>query len=298
MSLSLESLVSSLPLTPRLPAGQGSRGAAWLEALSVNGVHSVLGVPSVLCAQVALGDEEALGFAVVPDPESRLERASHGEMGLEQSLALAACLQAVIAEDKIHGNRRTLLAIVDTPGQALGRFEETHCISFACAAAVEAYAQARREGHPVLTLVAGGAFSGSFLSHGMQADYIVALAGKGVSMQAMTARSIARITRRTLAEVESTAARVMPMSYAIADAHRLGIIDELLSVSADSTGNSEREHVREALRHHLQSIRAGRTERGDLRDNPYRAATVQVRHGMRKQWLAADELLQAQKTIA
>ena len=93
---------------------------------------------------------------------------------------------------------------------------------------MEAYALARQAGHRVLTLVVGGAFSGSFLAHGMQADFILALEGEGVAMHAMRARSIARITRRTLAQVEALSEKVVPMSYAIADAHRLGIIDELL----------------------------------------------------------------------
>jgi biotin-independent malonate decarboxylase gamma subunit len=292
-------LLPEFQLSPELKtfaAVRGIRSRRWIEALSMDAAKPALACDSVLWAPLTLGDEEALAFAVVRDEQSAWPRARHGELGLEAALALAACVRSAVDSGK------ALVAIVDTAGQALGRAEEVACLSAACAAAVEAYAVARSAGCPVLTLVVGGAFSGAFLAHGLQTDAVLALDDGDVSMQAMTARSIARITRRTLAEVERTAAEVVPMSYAIRDAWRLGIVDELLDgVRADEPTREDVICVRAALTARLQGIRAQQANgavtprnalrENSLRDNPLRAATVRVQDLMREQWRAADAVI-------
>lgn len=270
-------------------------GRIWLERLASHGVKPVLNVASVLRAEILLNDERATAFAVVPDASSTLPRARHGELGLEQALALAAGIEALLAEDE-GKQRRSIVAVVDTPGQAFGSFEERRCLSVACACAVQAYANARRAGHPILTLVVGGAVSGSFLAHGMQADAILALADESVRMYAMSPRSTARITRRTLAEVERIASRVLPASYAIADAHKLGIIDTLLpNISAASPSNEDVLEIKRVLSAHLQAIRSGRAPRRSVDANPLRATTQAVCNAIASQWAAADRTLEHNK---
>jgi biotin-independent malonate decarboxylase gamma subunit len=226
-----------------------------------------------------------LAISIVPDAASKLPRAATGELGLEQAWALAACIDQFIAEEEKAGTRRPLIAIVDTPGQAFGRIEEQRCISVAAASAVDAYARARRAGHPVLTLVVGRAVSGSFLAHGLQSDHIFALSNDDVSMYAMSAQSIARITRRTLAEVQATAAATLPMSFAIEDAHLLGVIDSLIAgTNADSPTLNDIDRVKSCLAEALAACRMGRDSRSSLQENPYRQSTRNVQDTMRMHW--------------
>jgi len=292
MSLLDEPLARVKP--PNTP-DERSRGHVWLEALAAAEGQSVLNARSVLSGEVLLGEETAFAFAVVHDRSSVMPRSRNGEVGLEQALALAAGIHSFVEKEMQEGTKRPLLAIVDTPGQALGREEEAHCLSAACAAAVEAYDRARRAGHPVLTLVVGGAYSGAFLAHGMQADAILALDDEGVEMQVMRPGSIARITRRPLVDVQQLSQRILPMSPAIANAARLGIIDELIhDVSAGAPKASDVNVVRTRLAEHLRRVRE---QRGGVKDlgayGGVRETTVKVRQVMREQWSAADALLAA-----
>ncbi len=262
------------------------RGSRWMDVLSSSPAQAVEDTPSVLSAEGDVGGERALFLAVVPDAQSRLPRASHGEMGLEQAWALAACIRAWVDKQAHAPIKQTIVAIVDTPGQAFGRREEERCISAACAAAVDAYAAARRAGHPVLTLVVGRAISGSFLAHGMQSDTILALDSPGVVMHAMSRESIARITRRSMAEVQAASDAVPPMSYSIEQAHALGVIHTIVpGVNADAPTSLDREIVQSALATALKEVcSADRIER--LEGNSYRGATIAVRRTMRAQWEA------------
>jgi len=278
-------LVESQPIAAGVALQERAR--MWLAALSEEVPQPVLGVKSVLYAPVMLDGERAVGLAVVRDAKSTFPRARNGEMGLEQAWALAACVRSLVAEDHDAAVKRTIVAVVDTPGQAFGQEEEARCLSMACGACVEAYAMARMAGHRVLTLVVGRAISGSFLAHGLQSDAIVALAGEGVMMHAMSAKSIARITRRTLAEVEKLAAAVLPMSYAIAGAHKLGIIDELIEgVALDQPAESDVTAVKQVLEAQLV-----KPSRPSLAGNANRASTVAVQTAMQSQWAAADAKL-------
>jgi malonate decarboxylase beta subunit len=266
------------------------RARIWLERLAGGKVEQAFATASVLTANIVLPGslESAFAIAIVPDTASRLPRAAYGELGIEQAWALAACIHRFLAEEELAGTQRPIVAIVDTPGQAFGRIEEQRCISAAAAAAVDAYARARRAGHPVLTLVVGRAVSGSFLAHGLQSDRIFALSGADVSMYAMSAQSIARITRRTLAAVQAAAAAALPTSFEIADAHRLGVIDTLIDgMNAEDPSPDDLDTVRSYFSEALATRGRGETMRASILNNPYRQATRQVRHAIRQQWLAA-----------
>jgi len=269
------------------------RACVWLERLSAGVVRQSFETPSILTAEMNFPPtgEQALAIAIVPDAGSRLPRASAGELGLEQAWALAACIDQFIADEQKAGTRRPIIAIVDTPGQAYGRTEEARCISVGAASAVDAYVRARRAGHPVLTLVVGRAVSGAFLAHGLQSDHIFALANHGVTMCAMNAEAMARITRRTLAEAEAAAAATLPMSFAIWDAHRLGVIDTLIEgVDADDPSPEDLAEVKSRLNEALVSFGRGQVSRLSILDNPYRQSTNRVRQAMREQWTSGADM--------
>ena len=173
------------------------RGATWLRRLS--GIDAPVAVTgSVLVAAT----DEAVHLAVVPDPDSPYPRARHGEVGLRECLALAEALHGVRAEDAAAGRRRPIVAVVDLPSQAYGLLEETAGLHAAIATAVDAYAACRADGHPVVALVVGTALSGGFLTHGLQAAAIVALDDPGVEIHAMHKPAAARITRRSVDELD------------------------------------------------------------------------------------------------
>ncbi len=275
---------------PGVRAARSDRGRLWLRRLSGEKARVVLGTPSILEADVPLGDDpadSAFALAIVRDEHSMLSRAAHGELGLEQAWTLAERIRSFVFDEKDAIRKRPILAIVDSPGQAFGRMEEERCISLAAAAAIDAYIAARRNGHIVLTLVVGRAMSGSFLVHGMQSDHIVAFDDEGVSMHAMNPHSVARITRRTLAEVEANAAAVLPMSYAIRDAHRLGVVDALLSgIQPDKPSNEDLQRVTGYLSECLAALRHSSPASRNIEANPHRQGTAHVHVAMRQQWAA------------
>lgn len=265
-----------------------SRGATWLHALA--GADGLVpgGPASVRVADAALGEERARFLAVVPDPAGRFARARRGEVGLEEGWALAGHVRAALAADA-RGPGRALVAIVDVPSQAYGRSEELLGIHLACAAAVDAYATARLAGHPVVALLVGGAMSGAFLAHGYQASRLVALDDRGVTVHAMGREAAARVTRRTVAEVDRLGEEVLPMSYDVRRYARLGALHALVEgVNADAPGAEDVAAVRRALLAAVADARAGardlsnRLESAAARET--RAASLAVRARMAAQW--------------
>ena len=290
-AIQLQRLREEIPARSQASAHKPStRSRLWLQELAESSPAPAFGTPSILTARVAVADTTAFAIGIVPDPGSRLSRASHGELGLEQAWALAACLDQFVREEQQAGTRSPIIAIVDTPGQAFGRIEEQRCISAAAAAAVGAYARARAAGHPVFTLVTGRAVSGSFLAHGLQSDYILAISDEGVSMYAMSAQSIARITRRDLATVQALAAATLPMSFAIADAHRLGVIDALIGgIGADHPTAEDIARVKSCFGDALAAYRRGQSTRSPIPSNLHRQSTQRIREAMRAQWSSAAD---------
>src|SRR5271169_5041441 len=208
----------------------GLRGRAWFEALTGSD-QPLSGDPgTVLISDAQIGDETALFLCVVPNPASRFPCVRDGQVGLEEAFTLAHHLRRVIAEDreKPKAKKRPVIAIVDVKSQAYGRREETAGIFFAAAASSDAYASARMAGHPVISLVAGQAFSGGFLTHGYQANRILAFDDSGIVIHAMHKEAAARITRRSVAELEELGHEIAPMSYDVHDYAKLGFLFKLL----------------------------------------------------------------------
>lgn len=151
----------------------------------------------------------------------------HGEVGLEEAYTLARRVREAVDQDEKQ-RKRPIVAIVDVKSQAYGRREETAAIFLAAAAAADAYASARMKGHPVIALVAGQAISGGFLTHGYQANRILAFDDGDVVIHAMQKEAAARITLRSVAELERLGHQILPMSYDIRDYAKLGLLHKLL----------------------------------------------------------------------
>ena len=268
--------------------GARSRGEIWLAALTGTDGIAADGPRSVRVADAPLGDERARWLAVVPDPAGRFPRARSGEVGLDEAWALARRVREAIAGDA-RGTRRPIVAIVDVASQAYGRREELLGIHLACAAAVDAYATARLLGHPVVALLVGRAMSGAFLVHGYQANRLLALDDPGVLVHAMGKEATARVTRRTVAEVEQLGREVLPMAYDVRSWARLGMLDRLISgVDADAPSHEDVRRVRGALGEAVADARSGPRDLLRRLASPasreLRAASTEVRRRLAAQW--------------
>jgi malonate decarboxylase gamma subunit len=212
----------------------GVRGSAWFKALTGQSSPMQGDPGSVLAADAKLGDEQARFLCVVPNPQARFPCVRRGEVGLEEAYTLARRLREVIEQDE-KDKRRPIIAIVDVKSQGYGRREETAAIFLAAATSADAYASARMKGHPVITLVVGQAISGGFLTHGYQANRILAFDDSGVVIHAMHKEAAARITLRSVADLDRLGHEIAPMSYDIHDYARLGLLHKLLHVENPAT---------------------------------------------------------------
>jgi len=276
----------------------GIRGRVWFKALTGQDKPMPGDPHSVLAADALIGDENARFLCVVPDPESRFPCARHGEVGLEQANTLAARIREVVGRDElplIRGTsslldkNRPIIAIVDVKSQAYGRREEIAGIHLAAAAAADAYATARFAGHPVITLIVGQAISGGFLTHGYQANRLLAFADNDVLIHAMHKEPAARITRRTVAQLETLAKTVTPLSYDVRDYAKLGLLYKLLHVSnPEAPSTEEISLVRNAV---IEAIADARKGPFDLRSRfesedaqTARKASRLIRARLEEQW--------------
>ncbi|PKH13236.1 biotin-independent malonate decarboxylase subunit gamma [Pseudomonas fluorescens] len=255
------------------------RGLQWFNALSA-GATPVQGLPdSLQVADGQLNGQSVRFLAVVTDPNNRFARARNGEVGLLEGWGLAKAVDDAIAR----GDKRPLIAIVDVPSQAYGRREEALGIHQALAAAADSYARARLAGHPVIALLVGKAMSGAFLAHGYQANRLIALRDPGVMVHAMGKASAARVTLRSVEELEALAASVPPMAYDIDSYASLGLLWETLTVSQiEQPTADDVARVSDCLVNAIKDI-----DSADLSGRlgaSNRAASSHVRQLLREQW--------------
>jgi malonate decarboxylase gamma subunit len=271
----------------------GIRGRLWFKALTGQETPMPGDPPSVLTADAVIGDENARFLCVVPDPASRFPCASHGEVGLEQAYTLAARIREVMKADNERPTEKTkkrpIIAIVDVKSQAYGRREEIAGIHLAAATAADAYASARFAGHPVITLIVGQAISGGFLTHGYQANRLLAFDDNEVLIHAMHKEPAARITRRTVAQLESLAKTVTPLSYDVRDYAKLGLLYKLLHVSnPEAPSTEEISLVRNAVIEAIADARKGpfdlRTRFESEAAQTTRKASRLIRARLQEQW--------------
>jgi malonate decarboxylase gamma subunit len=268
----------------------GSRGTTWFQALTGNATPLPGDPQSVLTADAAIGSERARFLCVVPNPQGRFPCARHGEVGLEEAYTLATRVREVIEQDKASA-KRPIVAIVDVKSQAYGRREETAAIFLAAAAAADAYGSARLAGHPVVTLIVGHALSGAFLTHGYQANRILAFDDAGVMVHAMHKEAAARITRRSVANLEELGKSIPPLSYDIHDFAKLGLLHKLLHVeNPDHPAEGEVRDVRDELLAAIEDARRGPVDlRNRLESSQARAtrsASIRVKALLESQWRA------------
>jgi malonate decarboxylase gamma subunit len=265
------------------------RGRAWFAALTGKTLPMPGDPNSVLTADARLGEEIARFLCVVPDPHARFPCARDGQVGLEEAYTLAARVREFADQDQQSG-KRPIVAIVDVKSQAYGRREETAAIFLAAAAAADAYGSARMAGHPVITLVVGHALSGGFLTHGYQANRILALDDDGVMIHAMHKEAAARVTRRSVESLEQLGKTIAPLSYDIRDFAKLGLLHKLLHVEApDNPSPEETQRVREELIAAVADARNSPTDLGNrLRSKEAREtrkASILTRAMMEAQWV-------------
>jgi len=263
-------------------------GLRWLEALT--GSAGLLESPprTVRVADAPLGAEIARFMAVVPDPDNRFPRARAGEVGLDEALALGREVRRIIAEDA-ERSPRAIVALVDVTSQAYGSREELLGIHLAGAAAVDAYASARLAGHPIVALLVGKAISGGFLTHGYQANRILALDSPGVLVHAMSKQAAARVTRRTVEELEKLGECVTPMAYDIRSYAKLGLLHRLIGgVDAAAPGPEGLARVRAELIAAVTDARAGSRDLSTRLTSAAalegRAASIAARRRLAEQW--------------
>jgi malonate decarboxylase gamma subunit len=268
-----------------------SNGSVWFEALTGAAAIARAAPSTVLSADAALGAETVRYLAVVPDPHNRFPRARKGEVGLEEGWALAREVRRAMQVDAGR-TRRAIIAVVDVASQAYGRREELLGIHLACAAAADAYASARQAGHPVIAFLVGKAMSGAFLAHGYQANRILALDSPDVSIHAMGRQAAARVTRRSLEDLEELGERIAPMSYRVRAFASLGLVDRLIDgVNAAAPTAADAERVRREL---ADAVSESRRSPRDLSRRwssaaarRARAASIAVREHLAEHWNAS-----------
>ena len=267
-----------------------TRGATWMRALAVG--TPVPGYGSTLqVVDAVLAGQPARYIAVVPDAENRFPRARNGEVGLVEGWQLARAVRDVMTADAAQEKKRAIVAVIDVASQAYGRREEAYGIHLALAAAADAYAAARLAGHPVIGLIVGRAMSGALLAHGYQANRLLALDDADVMVHAMGKAAAARVTLRSVADLERLAQEIPPMAYDIASFASLGLLWKLLEVqSADAPDASDVDTVQTALAAALADITADPSRGLESRlGAPLRNASSEVRKRLREQWNAQPE---------
>jgi len=264
-----------------------SRGRTWFQAFTNGGKLIDTKLGSVLVADAPLAGTTVRLLAIVPDPQNRFPRARHGELGVDEGWALARHVRDAIAADS--AIKRPIIAIVDVQSQAYGRLEALLGIHLSLAAAADAYATARMAGHPVVALIVGTALSGGLLGHGDQAHRLLALDDPGVVIQAMRKQAAARVTRRTVEELDELGKTIIPMAYDIRQFAKLGLLHELITgINADAPSVAQIAQVKERVAAAIADIRQNPGDLTSRLNNAeakvHRAASLEVRRKLAEQW--------------
>lgn len=264
-------------------------GSIWFDLLNVATPDHGVTVGSIRVGEAVLGSETVALLSVVPDNAARFPRARSGEVGLEEGWGLALAVREILDRDRGAASPKPIVVVIDVPSQAYGYTEELLGVHQALAGSVDALATARLAGHPVIGFIVGKAISGAFLATGLQANRLVALDHAGVAVQVMGKQSAARITRRTVAELDAIAAQVPATAYDVGSFRTLGALHALVQVSDPATPSSaDKRSVDAALTEAIASARAAapdlseRTSSAEAQNG--RAATIEVERLVEVQW--------------
>jgi malonate decarboxylase gamma subunit len=267
------------------------RGRAWFEALTGSDGKLPEGPGSLMVTEATLGGEKAVFVGLAPDAKSRFPRANNAEVGLEEGFYGTKNLRQVMAADAAKSIKRPIISVVDSKCQAYGRREELVGIHIAAAAIIAAFAEARMAGHPVITLIVGRAVSGSFLTLCAQANRMIAFDDPEVLIHAMYPEAAARITKRSVAELNKLGEEIVPMAYDIKSFAKLGGLYKLLEVAnPDTPTPATVEQVKGVL---IEAIANARQSPRDINDRletegakNFRKMSRKVREMMTEQWAA------------
>jgi biotin-independent malonate decarboxylase gamma subunit len=268
-----------------------SRGRKWFQSLAESDGKLPVGPASLLVANATLGKETVVYISIVPNPGSRFPRAGHSEVGVEEGWYGTKQLREVIEADKDRV-KRPIITIADSKSQAYGRREELVGIHIAAAAIIAAYADARMAGHPVIALIVGHCVSGSFLTLAAQANRMIAFDDPEVVIHAMYKDAAARITKRTVDDLDKLGETIIPMAYDIGSFAKLGALYKLLDVgNPDEPTAATIATVKSTLLAAIADARATPPTL-DIRlesetAKALRVASLTVRKKMAEQWNAA-----------
>jgi len=198
-----------------------------------------------------------------------------GIIGLEEGykMALAVYHSIKADQDKLPAEKRSIVLIVDTPGNGAGKQEEIFGMNKSTGAYQLALAEARKAGHPIVAIVVGRAISGGFLCHGLQADHVLSLGTKFNTMiHVMPITSISRITRLDIEWLQELA-ESNPVFAAGPDYfYKLGGVEELID---------NIEAMRERIVAHVAEVRAKKTAGRDDELGPWGRGSLSLARGSR-----------------
>lgn len=191
-----------------------------------------------------------------------------GVIGMEEAYKMACAVYETIEADadKLVGEKRPIVLIVDTPGNAPGKVEEIFGMNKATGGYQLALAEARKRGHAVIAMVIGRAISGAFLCHGLQADHILALPKQyGTVIHVMPLSSISRITKMDIERLEELSQKSPVFASGVEFFYRLGGVEEIVP-SPEEMSRIVKKHVAEVRELKSQGIfdRTGPWGRGQL----------------------------------
>jgi malonate decarboxylase beta subunit len=131
------------------------------------------------------------------------------------------------------------------------------------------------------------------LTHGLQANQILALDDPGVEIHAMHKAAAARITLRTTEQLDELAQTITPMSYQVRDWATLGFCDGLLGVEdADSPTETDIQAANRAITTAIENARLGPVDLSNRLNSPAairtRHASRRVREVIARQWESKD----------
>lgn len=264
------------------------RGLVWLEKLAAQGTKVEGLIPSVKAfdAPIAANNETKARFiSVVIDENNHFPRANGGEVGLLEGWNVAKAIRTLVEKEANSDKKTPIIAVIDVPSQAYGRREEGYGIHLALAASANAYAQARNAGHPVVGLIVGKAMSGGFLAHGYQASRLIALNDDGCMVHAMGKESAARITLRSVEQLEALAATIPPMAYDIKNYSSLGLLWKSVDVEqAAAPTENDVVSIQQTLVDALVDIETNGNDLSLRLQGENRKATLSIRQQMEKVW--------------
>jgi malonate decarboxylase gamma subunit len=108
----------------------------------------------------------------------------------------------------------------------------------------------------------------------------------------MGKKAAARVTKRSVADLDELGGKVLPLSYDVRTVAQLGILHELIeNVNADAPGQTDIEKVREALLRAVADARSGPRDLSNRLKSPEaqqtRKASIEVRRRLTAQWRKA-----------